>query len=952
MNKGMPVKVSELCGWVQFFEPPAVRRFLGPEDSTPTTLAFLRGAALSVLFVLLVATTAAADTAQVVSPMLTLPKGEFTSGKLIEADQPNVLRWQADGFVTPFDFQGRNVVSIHFPTPAERPVPTGEYCFELSGGDLLFGELVSLAEETVELALPMFGRTAVARSRLRRIRRWGDGSELLYLGPNGLADWDMSSPANSWQDESGHLVTDRGGAFIHNDFKLPAQAAIEFEISWKKKPDFTLALGVEASNLAFTGQQAFRFEVWQNHLVAMRETGNEADVASVCHVDDGPGRLHVIAYLDQQQHRLFVASPAGAELADLRVTSGLNFTYPGIRITNHRGDFRLERLRISRWDGDVPSGLQADKSRLHRADGSIVYGKLRSYDSETAQFVFAGEDGEIRVAAAGVGSVVLPAKEIAGQSFRAVLRDGTRLSGQLAGVQGGSLSLSCPGIDAPLALPIAELQSLLNLDAQDATAVPGLRSGKLELAGTHLSGVLTAAQATPRATCLAWQPTGSATASALVPGLAGRIVYRQPPARRPATPRPAPRLLERLGVIGGRVANVVERRVVNITTPNSEPETPTKHALHLRTGDTIPCNETIIDEKGVTFNSKMTDATFVPHDKIKAVALGNRVSEGRFDKAKQERLLTLPRMQRNNPPTHLIRSVYGDYLRGRIESMDAEFVTVEVRLESRQLKRSNIAEIIWLHKDELGDRSETREQQSLAPTHVQALRTNGTRLTFQPQTCDGKRLAGTSDVLGRCHVQLADVDILLIGQQVDDSAAELTYGRWRLQHAVDPKFVSADGTIARPLGTESDLVGKPAPDFTLELLDGKSFELSRQKGKVVVLDFWATWCGPCIQAMPQVDGVVHEFSDQDVDLVAVNLQENPAQINSTLERLKLNLTVALDIDGVVANRYAATAIPQTVIIDRDGNVARLFVGGGSDFADELRTALQDVVGDKVSEDAQ
>ena len=80
-----------------------------------------------------------------------------------------------------------------------------------------------------------------------------------------------------------------------------------------------------------------------------------------------------------------------------------------------------------------------------------------------------------------------------------------------------------------------------------------------------------------------------------------------------------------------------------------------------------------------------------------------------------------------------------------------------------------------------------------------------------------------------------------------------------------------------------------------------------------------------------------------MQLVAVNLQEAPKQITAMLERHKLSSTVALDRDGVVAEKYEANAIPQTVIIDRDGNVARLFVGGGPHFGDQLRDALKSVL---------
>jgi thiol-disulfide isomerase/thioredoxin len=143
-------------------------------------------------------------------------------------------------------------------------------------------------------------------------------------------------------------------------------------------------------------------------------------------------------------------------------------------------------------------------------------------------------------------------------------------------------------------------------------------------------------------------------------------------------------------------------------------------------------------------------------------------------------------------------------------------------------------------------------------------------------------------------------------------------------------------------GLESPLVGQPAPSFQLDLLDGAKYKLAEHKGRVVILDFWATWCGPCLQYMPQVEEVAREFADQGVELVAVNMEEQPEPVKSMLERHKLKMTVALDRDGAVAGKYAVTAIPQTVVIDRDGKIARLYVGGGKGTADALRQALQEL----------
>lgn len=143
------------------------------------------------------------------------------------------------------------------------------------------------------------------------------------------------------------------------------------------------------------------------------------------------------------------------------------------------------------------------------------------------------------------------------------------------------------------------------------------------------------------------------------------------------------------------------------------------------------------------------------------------------------------------------------------------------------------------------------------------------------------------------------------------------------------------------------LLGKPAPELELELLDGGKMSLAQHKGKdVVVLDFWATWCPPCVKGLPVVSKICHDMKDKGVVFYAVNQQEKVETIKSFLEKRELKLLVPLDKSGKGGNAFNVSGIPQTVLIGRDGTVQAVHVGFMPSMEAELKEQLETLVANK------
>ena len=134
-------------------------------------------------------------------------------------------------------------------------------------------------------------------------------------------------------------------------------------------------------------------------------------------------------------------------------------------------------------------------------------------------------------------------------------------------------------------------------------------------------------------------------------------------------------------------------------------------------------------------------------------------------------------------------------------------------------------------------------------------------------------------------------------------------------------------------------IGQSAPDLKLPDMDGREISLEKFKGKIVLLDFWASWCNPCRMTMPVVEKLSKEYSD-DMIVLAVNMQEPKDVVEKYAFEQAINSQILLDKNGTASAAYGAYAIPMQFLIDRAGIVRHIQTGFSSRMASQMRMQIE------------
>ena len=138
-------------------------------------------------------------------------------------------------------------------------------------------------------------------------------------------------------------------------------------------------------------------------------------------------------------------------------------------------------------------------------------------------------------------------------------------------------------------------------------------------------------------------------------------------------------------------------------------------------------------------------------------------------------------------------------------------------------------------------------------------------------------------------------------------------------------------------------LGDQAPAFSAPGLAGGTVSLASYRGKVVYLDFWASWCGPCAKSLPALDQLRREFAPGDFQIVAVNLDRNPAVAARFLKQRPVGYPSAIDPKGSLPGAFGVEAMPTSFLIDRDGVVRYVHRGFRDTDVDPLRKQIQKLV---------
>jgi peroxiredoxin len=150
------------------------------------------------------------------------------------------------------------------------------------------------------------------------------------------------------------------------------------------------------------------------------------------------------------------------------------------------------------------------------------------------------------------------------------------------------------------------------------------------------------------------------------------------------------------------------------------------------------------------------------------------------------------------------------------------------------------------------------------------------------------------------------------------------------------------GACFMPYTLAEEIQGK-APDFTLKSQNGDNIKLSELRGKVILINFWASWCGPCRQEMPELDQLYQHYRSLGFTILGVNVEENSDAAKSLLKDVRVTFPILFDNTNKVSDLYKVQGMPSTIIVDRDGNKRYRYIGYQHGYEQEYQKQIRNLI---------
>jgi thiol-disulfide isomerase/thioredoxin len=946
--------------------------------------------------------------------LLRLVGGDMLRGDAYASDTPDTISWLSPTFLSPSVFPWPAVELLDLEnTHSPEPLDENTFCAELQTGEAFSGRLISIDPENVVMDIPTLGEKKVETRLLRhliRLSRSAEDSTQVFQS----ADWEQVLPApkngkaTKWYLKAGEISTDTSGTTISQWANMPALATIDIDVAWDQgSPNWWLTIG-DPRRLELQVRKLQNKKLLNVTLLV--ENSKTADVATVQlpYDDERSLKLKLLCdankakYVLMQENQI-LGTLNGNPTEQLVGRTKVSFTNTAL------GLMTLRDLRISNSAFAIPSAKLEGVEILTKNAGTF-FGSLASTSAERTVKLDTFNGTQQDIALDSIERMEFPRTikdetspdAVTGQPttakvFRVELANGLRFassnlqssvtkdsvsqSDQPAirwSVLNGEISMPLMHVDRVTlesAQPIGAKKTVSTNETSNSDARTASQNGPAEPLDMQrlitddvvaIGRIVSVINMQNGLKALAWQAKLARNPVPINPRSDGAI---EPLITNPGTGSPKKARSEASRVL---TANGLPAPEADISRPLKalEPN------VFLVSGDCFPATIESSTVEQLYFNSPLFETKSIGANMVRGIRLVDYTGAEKIDRSTRNHLLTLPRLQRKNPPTHLVVSRDGDLLRGKLTSLDRDQLEIDVRGERRTILVKNIAELVWLEpvptapsKIEANGKSESesiREAESTAvdsespnaetvsvtasiaanPSDVyQIILEQGSRISIVPEAIEGDTLKGTHPSLGPCTLKWGQVSRIVLGDSIRIDASRGRYGKWKLQNAQDPKYVSDDGEGGddRPSDTaHARMIGKESPDFDLLKIDGTPCQLKDYRGKIVIIDFWASWCGPCVRSMPLLLELSREYHDLGVELILINVEESEERIRKFLERIEVTPTVAMDTDGSVSKQYAVSGIPQTVIVDRDGGIANILVGASEESEIKLRKTLDEL----------